>query len=345
MFEWGGTPAGTNTPQAVPGLANIVSLAAGADTLLALDASSDLYVYGTDAAAAGLGGTAPTTPTLVASSVRDMACTTGGCGYVTLSGDVYTTGANEQGQLGTGSLGAGTNSFAANGLQNITSLHARFDTPGYVARSFASEVYVWGSPAVQGRGPGTRTNPLPTLLTYTEDGVLKNYTNFREIALGHRGVWARAGDGSLWNWGLTPPARQSDVRNVVSLPKAVNGTVMHVRGDLPEPISNIVALEVECQTGIISTPGAARTTICRFDLPAGKRLPDSFQIRLADAAPSGVCRETSRLVFCEEVVTSQTVGINSIFVHVDGAVGWIRARRSISTNLIATTTACPIPGK
>ena len=321
VFEWGSTPNGTNAPQLVAGLDNVVNLATGADTLLALDASSDLYVYGLDSAAAGLGGATPLTPTLVASDVRDMACTTGGCAYVTLSGDVYTTGTNEQGQLGTGAFDSGTETYAANGLENITSLTARFETPGYVARSFGNEVYVWGSPALLGQGPGTRPTPVPTLLTRTENGAIVSYKNFTEFGLGHRGVWARASDGSLWNWGVTTPTRQTNVRNVVSIPDSVSGTVMHLRGDLPEPITNIVALEVECQTGIISTQDATQTTLCRFEIPAGRRLPDSLQIRLGEAQPSGVCQEVSGVAFCEQVVTSGQEGVNVIYVHIDGGSG------------------------
>lgn len=305
VYEWGATPANVNTPQQIAGLNNIVAITASHENLFALDATADLYVYGNSGDEAGLNGVVPTSPQLVASNVSSVACSLHSCGYVDINGNVFTTGYNYHGQLGNGTTGnVLQNTFVqVASLSSVESIYSNTRSAGYAAQSYLGDVYVWGEEGLLG---DDSTNPDPTPAVLPIEDV-------SSIGFLFDKVYAKRTDGGLWSWDRNPPEEQYYIEKVLNLPKALPNSTAYLKGDLLEPITNIVSLNVLCQVSVTSS-----STTCRFEVPAGERVPDNFALQIGGASPSGPCVTAGNIAFCENVPTGSVSGLLDVFAVVDG---------------------------
>ncbi len=306
VYEWGDTPAGSNSPVLISGLNNIVSIVAGQQNLYAIDAVGDLYVYGNNPHTAGLNGGVPIIPQVTANGVRSVACAEYSCAYVDDLGSVYSTGNNYSGQLGGGTTGNTLqNTFVqVTGIVGAENIFSHHNFEGYSVITSADEVYVWGSEEALG---SSQLNPMPTpALLAIEDVESIGFMFDRAFAL--------KTDGSLWSWNRSNPSQYYYIEKVSELPLALGGTTAYVKGDLLEPITNIFGLNVFCQTSVTDS-----STTCRFDIPPGERLPESFALQIGNGVVNSGCVEAGNIAFCENVSTGSVPGIQDIFVVIDGS--------------------------
>jgi alpha-tubulin suppressor-like RCC1 family protein len=307
VFEWGNTPNGTNSPSQVIGLSNIVEIATGSETLLAREASGKLYAYGFNAKEAGVGSSTPLTPTLVSIDTRSMSCAKGGCAYVNFAGDVFTTGDNQLGQLGDNSFSTGINIFTGNGVTNVKNIIGSFEKSGYVTQDFDDTNRVWGEAGIQGKGESALPVSSPISMTYLLGGSPTQFNDFTKININLTGVSSVQSDGSFWDWSYFAPTKSKSVNNITFLPTQSPSQSIIIKGDIPNPIASIPGLTVFCQPA-----SANSTTICRFNIPNGERLPDVFAMGIGNGLPGGSCYSTGSIAFCENVPTGSLTGSQAI---------------------------------
>lgn len=209
VSAWGQIPgngsSASTTPVAVPGLSDIVSVAAGLQTAYALSASGVVYAWGSNSdgeVGAGCSGSSCSTPEVVSGLPSNVTAIAAGAlsGYaLTATGQVYAWGANNTGQLGTGCSGSecaipvevaglpsGVTQISAGGIFWGSAL----------ALTSSGHVYGWGYDNAGQLGTGCTSSQCATPVEVA--GLPSDIT---EVSEGGEHSLALTASGSVYAWG------------------------------------------------------------------------------------------------------------------------------------------------
>jgi alpha-tubulin suppressor-like RCC1 family protein len=184
------------TPVNVSGLANLVALAGGDDSMVALRADGTVWCWGYNdrGQCASAAGTAVSTPAPIA-GISGAVAIAAGCA-VLADGSVACWGDNSVGELGNGTTGSSatpqTTPTLVPGLSNIVAVDG---TSTHCALRGDGTVWCWGGNESGEVGNGTvaKAQPSPVLVSGLGNVVAISGNDMHQCAL--------RSDGTLWCWG------------------------------------------------------------------------------------------------------------------------------------------------
>jgi alpha-tubulin suppressor-like RCC1 family protein len=197
-----GRDQGTNLPIHVPGISNVVAIAAGAIHTIALTADKRVWTWG-DNSEGELGrSTSPftfdTSPAAV-TGLSSIVAIAGGNEFtlaLTSNGFVYAFGNNDSGELGDTGIGSSSSPVLVAGLSNVVQVSANEDGTHCLAVTIDQGVYhywAWGDSAFGQVGNGATTNQ------YSPAGPLQFCTRCqRHVQLGTNGTLHAQCNGTLY---------------------------------------------------------------------------------------------------------------------------------------------------
>jgi alpha-tubulin suppressor-like RCC1 family protein len=211
VWTWGYS---MTTPEQVPGLSDVVSVAAAFQTWFAVRADGTVWAWGSNSRGAlGVGlpeGKYVPEPVQMPglTGVRSVAAT--GLGGLALKNDgtIFSWGTNGEGQLGTGTVGqdcldlppAGPNCYSnvavpVINLTGATSVAAS-SLNGYASLSDGT-AWAWGYDRYGSLGTGQQCDDCRT----GTPGQVVTLQNVRKVAANGSGGYALDSSGSVWAWG------------------------------------------------------------------------------------------------------------------------------------------------
>ncbi|WP_233165896.1 RCC1 domain-containing protein [Archangium sp. Cb G35] len=193
-----GTTTRRLTPMQVPGLTNVVSVAAGRVFSLALERDGTVWSWGNnDYGQLGDGTTARRlTPVRVPglADVVSIAASGSHCLAVRRDGSVWAWGANFYGQLGDGTTTHRLTPVRVPGLTNVVAVSTASITFSLALRGDGT-VWAWGENYTGQLGDGTTAQRLTPVR-------VSGLTNVAAISAGHSGFsLALKRNGTVWGWG------------------------------------------------------------------------------------------------------------------------------------------------
>lgn len=222
VLTWGNNQHGqlgdgtTNSklrPQLVPGLTNVIDVAAGESHALALKSDGTVWAWGGNYCSpfyalvynlcgqrGDSGAFDRLNPVQIVglSNIVAVAAVRDSSYAVRSDGQVFAWGGNDSGQLGDGTLTNHTTPSLIVGLQNITAISTNLSFSkvgnGVVALKSDGTVWVWGR---SGDFCGTATCSY----IQTTPVQVPGFTGATAIAYGRNHVVAIKSDGSVWGWG------------------------------------------------------------------------------------------------------------------------------------------------
>ncbi|MFL5352545.1 PKD domain-containing protein [Archangium sp.] len=221
-----GTTGYRGTPSQVPGLSNIISIAAGSNQTLALKQDGTVWSWGSNVNGQLGDGTSTSraSPVQVTGLSNITAISAGGVHSLALKqdGTLWAWGANGQGQLGDGTTNYRASPIKVPGLSNITALSA-----GYLhslALKQDGTLWAWGYNQYGPLGDGTTTNRSSPV-------QVSGLSNIIAISAGTSHSVALKQDGTVWAWGYNSYGQLGD------------GTTTNRSSPVQVPgLSNIIAL-------------------------------------------------------------------------------------------------------
>ncbi|MDT5105571.1 MAG: hypothetical protein QOI25_3084, partial [Mycobacterium sp.] len=196
VYQWGN---GTTTPNRVTGLPAVIAIAAGGCHLLALDATGNVWAWGSNSAGQLGDGTTTdrTTPVQVLSGVAAIAAGGQHSLAVKTDGTVRAWGANTHGQLGDGTTSNHSNPTPVSNLTRVRAVSAGSDT-SYAIRADGT-AWAWGdnSTGELGTGSGAGQATSPTQISAFGPSTAA----VRQIVGSDHGAAALMLDGTVRAWG------------------------------------------------------------------------------------------------------------------------------------------------
>lgn len=197
------TGNGTDTPELIEGLSNIISIAGGGCFLMALDGNGGLWTWGDNSEGqrgTGSTGSGSTTPTKIMDGVATMSAG----GYHGLAakvdGTLWAWGQNSDGQVGDGSTDRRTSPVQVAGLKDVRAV------TGGALSSYAVDaqgrVYAWGDNTYGALGTGSTADQQTTPQLSEHLGAGTTPGEVREIVGITYGGAALMVDGTVRAWGL-----------------------------------------------------------------------------------------------------------------------------------------------
>ncbi len=193
---------GASAPVAIPGLHDIMQIAATYGHALALRRDGAVFAWGEDVD--GLRGDAQSTHAAVTRvpglpTIAQVATAARHSLALGRDGRVYAWGGNSRGELGNGSAGAPAAPAVVPGLEDVVAIAAGLQTSLALKRD--GSVRAWGSNQSAMLGNGRRGGSSADGNALTPVAV-NGVANARAIAAGEGFALALLGDGSLRAWGF-----------------------------------------------------------------------------------------------------------------------------------------------
>ena len=216
------TGNGTDTPELIEGLSNIISIAGGGCFLMALDGNGGLWTWGDNSEGqrgTGSTGSGSTTPTKIMDGVATMSAG----GYHGLAakvdGTLWAWGQNSDGQVGDGSTDRRTSPVQVTGLKDVRAV------TGGALSSYAVDaqgrVYAWGDNTYGALGTGSTANEQLTPQLSEHLGAGTTPGEVREIVGITYGGAALMVDGTVRAWGLNNFAQIHGSTSSKDTPQAI----------------------------------------------------------------------------------------------------------------------------
>jgi len=228
VWAWGSNSSGQlgdgtavlhAVPQQVPGLTNVIAVAAGGTHSLALKGDGTVWAWGANGnGQLGVGSQSNNfTPVQVTGLTGITAISAGTNHSIALKSDgtVWAWGANGNGQLGDGTTTQRLSPVQATGLTVMTAIAASGNFSLAVKNN--DTAWAWGQNASGQLGDNSTTQRTSAV-------QVSGLTGITQIAAGGSHSLARKSDGTAWAWGLNTNGQLGDNSTTQRLtPVQVNG--------------------------------------------------------------------------------------------------------------------------
>lgn len=235
-------------PGPVAGLANVVALAAGADTAYALEADGSVWAWGAGAEGQlGSGRLAVRSrPVRVAGIGPAVAVAAGAAsGYaLAADGSVWAWGAGRAGQLGNGGLSDSAAPVRVEGVTEARALAAAGDSA--YAMGADGTLWAWGADGEGQLGPAA--SPRPACACSPTPVAVPGLAGVRQLAAGPADGYVLENDGSVWAWGAGERGQLGD-------PAAKGGSASPVQ--VPGPWSGASSAGSQAEYTYLAAPSVA----------------------------------------------------------------------------------------
>ena len=209
VWVWGGASygpigipggGGALTPTLVPGLGDVVGVAAGAGYSVAVTATGQVWAWGDNSAGQIGDGTNETrsTPVMVPELSDIVAAASEGYATHTLAlagdGTVWSWGSNSNGQLGDGTTDARVTPFHVPGLSGIVAISVAGGQGSSFALADNGTLWAWGANNRGQLGDGSTTRRLTP-------APVQGLADVSTVSTGDLHAVVATADGRAWAWG------------------------------------------------------------------------------------------------------------------------------------------------
>jgi len=205
VWAWGANSSGqlgnnstttSKVPVQVPGLTNVIAIAAGASHALALKSDGTVWAWGLNASGQlGIGSTTTSKAPVQVHTLTDVTAIAAGASHslaISSDGTVWAWGLNSSGQLGNNST---TNATAPVQVSIPSVIALAGGTSHTLALKSDGTVWAWGANTSGQLGNNsTTTSKTPVQVT--------GLSGVASIAAGASHSLALKSDGTVWSWGL-----------------------------------------------------------------------------------------------------------------------------------------------